>query len=117
LGLTFNHETEDADFSTVGQVNVTRLDHYYVDNGMNSEPTGWQEDYMSHLYGESQHPIAQFPVCGGDISFSDKINSDLRIPQIRLHRLRSPRPRRKLENLRRHSPRLQQNQHQACQLL
>ncbi|CCX08813.1 Similar to hypothetical protein [Tuber melanosporum Mel28]; acc. no. XP_002836511 [Pyronema omphalodes CBS 100304] len=52
LGLTFNHETEDADFSTVGQVNVTRLDHYYVDNGMNSEPTGWQEDYMSHLYGE-----------------------------------------------------------------
>jgi hypothetical protein len=57
LGLTFNLEGEDGNFTILGPVNATLLDHYYANNGVGIPPTESQEDYMAHLYGDSGHPI------------------------------------------------------------
>lgn len=62
LGLTYNHESEDAQRTSPGLVNATDIRWFYspprVDGGDNHIPSFLEQNHRSHVFGEGKFSLS-----------------------------------------------------------
>lgn len=78
LGLSYNHESEGAEYVKPGNVKISMLEHYTQTDLSKSlqVPLQYQEEYTAHLYGNSRLILSIFAQIIGD---SNSPSSDGRI--------------------------------------